>query len=225
MRWVVISLLIMNLGCFGYLMTQPTSEVPELELVNATQTAGAGGIQLLSESNQPKVKKKVPTKKQGGEDVCWIVGPFRDTQLAQNLNERMKAMSLNARLETKPIVIKTEIWVYIPPMASQKQAMLKLKELQRRKIDSFVITEGELENGISLGLFSKKESVERLMARLKQRKIDAEMKEIERTRDQHWVIAPIQSGFVLDQSARDRLSDGKVMNWQQLRCDSALPGA
>jgi len=119
--------------------------------------------------------------------------------------------------------VKEEFWVYLPPLPNKKQAIRKLKELQKRKVDSFVITEGELANGISLGLFSKKESVDRLLAGLKKKNITPTVKTMQRTRDQYWVISPVLDNELKLEKTRDRLLDGRNMEWRQILCKSELP--
>ena len=97
-------------------------------------------------------------------------------------------------------------------------ALRKLKELQKRGVDSFVITEGELANGISLGLFAKKDSVDRLLTKLAKKKITPMVKPLERKRNQYWVVAPITKGSTIDEKTRQRLLEDKEKQWKQIRC-------
>lgn len=222
MRLILVSLLIINLAYLGYQFTQPVKLEQEASIDVAVAT-GADPIQLLSEvSAKPKSTNAEATKK---DALCWAVGPYPVELDAKHLYARMLAMDMPARVESQSVVIKEEFWVYLSPLANRKQAMRKLKELQKRKIDSFVITEGELENGISLGLFGKQDSVDRLLTKLKEKNIAAKVRPLTRTRDQFWVMAPLDSQYSMDEAMRDRLMEGRETPWLQIRCDSGLPQA
>lgn len=219
MRLIVISLLLINLAYLGYHFTQP-AELQQAEKIQVAVNSGAAPIKLVSEiATSAKATKKETQKGQ----LCWAVGPYPVELDAKHLYARMLAMDIPAKVSTRSEVIKEEFWVYLPPLANRKQAIRKLKELQKRKVDSFVITEGELENGISLGLFAKQDSVDRLVEKLKKKNIDAQVRPLTRTRNQYWVMAPVNVQSPLSEKTRDRLMEGQDQPWLQIRCDSGLP--
>lgn len=222
MRLILVSLLIINLAYLGYQFTQPV-KVEQESVIDVAVATGAQPIRLLAEVASKPVSTAGPISKQG--PLCWAVGPYPVELDAKHLYARMLAMDINAKVEPQSVVIKEEFWAYLPPLANRKQAMRKLKELQKRKVDSFVITEGELENGISLGLFAKQESVDRLLERLKEKNINASVKPLKRTRNQYWVIAPVSAQHPVDENTRKRLMEGRENPWLQIRCDSGLPQA
>lgn len=222
MRLILVSLLIINLAYLGYQFTQPV-KIEQEEIIDVTVSTGPEPIQLLSElTAKPKMNQLGSSKK---NPLCWAVGPYPVELDAKHLYARMLAMDIDARVEAQSVVIKEEFWVHLKPLANRKQAMRKLKELQKRKVDSFVITEGELENGISLGLFGKQASVDRLLAKLKDKNITASVKPLKRTRNQYWVMAPINAQFPMDEATRNRLMEGRETPWIQIHCDSGLPQA
>lgn len=220
MRWIVISLLLINLAYLGYQFTKPV-EMKAADKVTVNVATGAGPIRLVSEGHAQTKQKSKP--KGEGDQLCWAVGPYPVELDAKHLYARMLAMDLDAKVSTRSEVIKEEFWVYLPPLANRKQAIRKLKELQKRKVDSFIITEGELENGISLGLFSKQDSVDRLVEKLKQKNIDASVRPLTRTRNQYWVVAPVNVKSPITETTRERLMEGQEQPWLQIRCDSGLP--
>ncbi len=222
MRLIVVSLLIINLAYLGYQFTQPVQVTQEATIDVAVAT-GAQPIRLLSEV--PSKPREISASPSSHSPLCWAVGPYPVELDAKHLYARMLAMDMRAKVEAQSVVIKEEFWAYLPPLANRKQAMRKLKELQKRKVDSFVITEGELENGISLGLFAQQASVDRLLERLTEKNITASVKPLKRTRNQYWVTAPIDSQYPVDEATRNRLMEGKENPWLQIRCDSGLPQA
>lgn len=224
MRWIFISLLVLNLAYLGYEFTQP-EHVAQQQAVEVQSVSGAASIQMLSEVSGLRKRAKDSNKVSSKSGLCWAVGPYKVELDAKHLYARMTAIDLNAKVVAQSVLVKEEFWVYLPPLANKKQAIRKLKELQKRKVDSFVITEGELANGISLGLFSQQDSVDRLLASLKKKKITPKVKKLQRTRDQFWVTTPVNTQFELDEKTKKRLLDGRKLEWQQIRCDSGLPAS
>lgn len=221
MRLIVVSLLLINLAYLGYQFTLPVAQEQDAT-IDVAVSSGAQPIRMLSEMDT-QVKAGASKPKQ--DALCWAVGPYPVELDAKHLYARMLAMDIPALVKTQSVVIKEEFWVYLPPLANRKQAIRKLKELQKRKVDSFVITEGELENGISLGLFGRQASVNRLLEKLKKKNIDASVKPLTRTRNQFWVTAPVNPQYPMDEKTRNRLMEGQDQPWVQIRCESGLPQA
>lgn len=222
MRLIVITLLLINLAYLGYQFTQP-AQVETAQKINVTVNNGAAPIKLVSEVKTSAKVKSTDKQKQG--QLCWAVGPYPVELDAKHLYARMLAMDMQAKVSTRSEIIKKEFWVYLEPLANRKQAIRKLKELQKRKVDSFIITEGELENGISLGLFTKQESVDRLLEKLKKKNIEASVRPLTRTRNQYWVVVPVNAKAPVSEKTRNRLMEGQDQPWLQIRCDSQLPNA
>lgn len=63
-------------------------------------------------------------------------------------------------------------WVIIPPQPEDK-ALRLFNDLQRRGIDSYLVTRGENTNAISLGLFQSKEAADRVLAAKKRQNLNA----------------------------------------------------
>lgn len=221
MRWIFAVLLVVNLAYLAYEFTQPKA-VPLQDVVEVSAVGDAKPLKLLSEVSLPS---KVAPKSGKKEALCWAVGPYAVKLDAKHVYARMVALDIPSKVESQSVLVKQEYWVYLAPFANKKQALRKLKELQKRKVDSFVITEGELANGISLGLFGKRSSVERLLKKLAHKNIKAKVKELQRKRNQYWVMSPVDRKTPLTEKLRSRLLEGRKMEWRQLHCESGLPKA
>lgn len=221
MRWIFVSLILLNLAYLGYEFSQPKEVVADSN-VEVDIASAAAPIKLLTEVSQPQ-KKQTKSKVNQRQPLCWVVGPYQVELDAKHTYARMMAIDIPAKVEKKAIVVKEEYWVYLAPLPNKKQAIRKLKELQKRKIDSFIITEGELANGISLGLFSKKESVDRLLKTLKKKRIEPQVKPLQRTRNQFWVTSPVNKQFTMDENTRKRVTEGRKVEWNQIHCETGLP--
>lgn len=221
MRWIFISLVLMNLAYLGYELSKVEAPMERQESVTLPTASHAKSLVLLSETAKPAPRKN---RKQNAEEaLCWAVGSFPTELAAKHVYARMVALDINAKVSPKEKVLKKEFWVYLPPLPNKKQALRKLKELQRRKVDSYVITEGELANGISLGLFGKQESVDRLVESLKKKQINPEVKSRDRTKTEYWVVAPVDGSIDMDDTMRNRLQGDQVdLDWQQIRCHSSI---
>jgi hypothetical protein len=73
-------------------------------------------------------------------------------------------------------------------MRSRKEALDALRELQNKKIDSFLITEGELVNGISLGFFTKEELAQAVQKQRHEQGYDAKIRQIPRFSQELWEV-------------------------------------
>lgn len=64
-------------------------------------------------------------------------------------------------------------WVYIPPLATKKEAEAKTAELKKLQVDDFFIIQesGPNNHAISLGLFSTREAAENYLETLKGKKV------------------------------------------------------
>ena len=68
--------------------------------------------------------------------------------------ERLESVDMNPYLVEESVETPGPIMVYILPFSSFRQASLELNVLRRENIESFILPEGELQNGISVGVFS-----------------------------------------------------------------------
>lgn len=64
-------------------------------------------------------------------------------------------------------------WVIIPPLPSEDEALALFREIQRRGIDSYLVTEGPQKNAISLGLFESRSAAEQVLAQRNAQNINA----------------------------------------------------
>lgn len=197
MRWIVATLIIFNLLVFGWFMLfaeQPATPLPGA----GAPEMGGDNIRLLSEldtqdrqqtASQPPVP--LPETAPGGDGpLCTLVGPFPKLLRAEYFAERLAALDLTASIQEVEVPGEAGYWVYLAPLDSRRQAFNKLQELQAKGIDSYVIPRGELENGISFGMFSQKTLAEQRLEDMKSKGYAAELQEVARTYREIWVNLP-----------------------------------
>ncbi len=89
---------------------------------------------------------------------CVVLGPFSSAEEAAAAAARITAAGGQAAVEQEPTAA-TKHMVYVEP-ASSERAAATLEALAARSIDAYVIPSGPRRNGISVGVFSKRELAE-----------------------------------------------------------------
>ena len=89
---------------------------------------------------------------------CVVLGPFASAEEAAAAAARITAAGGQAAVEQEPMAA-TKHMVYVEP-ASTERAAATLEALAARSIDAYVIPSGPRRNGISVGVFSKRELAE-----------------------------------------------------------------
>lgn len=223
MRWIFLSLLIFNVlalvwGWLGdgtqvrvSLSTTPFSygHVNTLQLlteIDGSALVEVPGLAAAKEAARSVVSSNIPTK--DGRSLCEMVGPFKDRQQALDFVERLAAMDVDAEVKEVELPAGSRYQIYLPPEESHKAALRKLTELQAKQVDSYIIPKGELENGISLGMFSKKNLAEQRLRDMRGIGLVPEMNIIERTYWELWVMLAPGEGGKLSKLTWSRAMEG-----------------
>lgn len=198
MRWLFLLLLVLN--AFYYVWHRQQSPVLVKEIAPLEQYLGQQkNIRLLSESpalKKPKVREVAVESVQSG---CMFFGDFESLVEADVLRQRLAGLDIESTAEEVSAVSGVDYWVYLEPLASRSASLRQLNELQARQIDSFIIAEGELANGISLGIFPRAESATSVMARLTDAGYDPVLRELSREQRGFWVRVAPKSMRLLDE--------------------------
>lgn len=173
MKKLVVVLLLANIT---YFLWQIRSADTVEQIVSAPATAS---LTLLSET-----RSSVPTEEAinqvspipspeaalTSENIvkeCITLIGFIDQTSSEKAIEFLSEQNIPAKAHMSETQIDGDYLVYLPPFDSKESAIKKLRELQAQQIDSFIIGDGERTNGISLGVFSKEESAQKMQSFLK----------------------------------------------------------
>lgn len=195
MKYILISLLIVNLSYFGWRWANPVNTARVAVSVQASNSAGS--IVLLEEAEPVEGRNADMTQvvnnpvrmSEGDRQTCLALGPFNDVFSGQDALEQL--IALEQQLSLKAVDVATgekDYRVLIPPAVSAEDAFRKLRELQASQIDSYVITQGQQAMGISLGVFSTPQAASALRARLEGLGYESEIMEIERLSRTYWLF-------------------------------------
>ncbi|RJG12238.1 SPOR domain-containing protein [Pseudomonas cavernicola] len=221
MRWLFLLLLVLNL--FYYVWHQQQAPLRAKEVAPLSLYQGARqDIRLLSESSEAQVRRE----QSGGaaaevSEACLFLGGFEREDAAQVVGQRLLSLDIQSEVKAVDAPAGLDYWVYLAPLASREASLRQLKELQARKIDSYIITQGDLSNGISLGIFPRGESAESVMQRLREVGYEPMLRELPRAHRDFWVRIAPQSRRLADDSLLQTLAqDFNGLQHQLMPCES-----
>lgn len=213
MRWLFVGVVVLNLLYFGWRLASPAEVVVDGGEGGAERSFPAR-LALLVESGVVGAASAVPV---GAPSLsgCPAVGPWAGADEAARVVAALGAAGVEAVVRMVELKGVKVYWVYLPPFADRTQAMRKLRELQAKGIDSFVVTGGDDINAISLGSFAARDSALGIQSRLRGAGYAVDIREQQRDVRQTWVVLqdPAAQGYLeyipsdlRDRSRQERLS-------------------
>lgn len=201
MRAIFLVLLIANLAFFAYhyLSKKQDAVSPVMRFNESAETKT--NLQLLSETDNRGLHERSPISavipssvlEAVKGDLCTMVGPYEQLLQAEYAAERLVALGVAAHITPIEIQEGEIFWVHLKPEMSEKEAVRRLYELQKKNIDSHVITKGELANGISFGRFADYMEAEAKLQEVKAQGYEGAIKRLPKTIQETWVV--IDAGF------------------------------
>lgn len=221
MRWLFLWLLVLNLFLFVWHQQQAPARVKEIAPAEAYR-AHQHEIKLLSEAPTPARRESPPTEVPAQErNVCLFLGGFDQEASALVVEQRLLSLDIQSSVQFVDAAAGVDYWVYMPPLASRPASLRQLRELQSRNIDSYIITVGDLANGISLGIFSRRDSAEGVIGRLREFDYEARIRELPRVHRKYWVRVAAQSRHLVDDGLLAALTrDMTTLQHRQMPCES-----
>lgn len=206
MRAIFILLLAANLAFFGYqyFFAAKNEAAPNVKTKTAVSVQG-DGLRLLAEQEgvaelPTRAKPKVNAESQAAvsedkpnAEFCTMIGPYGQLLQAEYAVERLIALGAAAHITPVEIKEGESYWVYLKPEMSEKEALRRLYELQKKNIESHIIAKGELTNGISFGRFADYAEAEAKSAEIKNQGYEVEIKMLPKMIQETWVV--IEAGF------------------------------
>jgi cell division septation protein DedD len=137
------------------------------------------------------------------------VGTFANMAGAKYFVEKLAAKGVRSEVKNVLVSMTVGFWLHLPPLSSKKALRRRLAELQRQGIDSYTIPDGELANGISLGMFSSRQRAKSLQKSISQLGYRPEIAEVPREKREPWV-------FVLE-GEEQKISDQMWFEWLSVK--------
>nr|WP_313409385.1 SPOR domain-containing protein [Pseudomonas sp.] len=222
MRWILLLLLLLNAFYYVWHQQQAPLRAKEVAPADAYQAARKD-IRLLSEADAPRSHGDLSVSADVAASeaaVCLFLGSFEDEARARVVEQRLLSLDIQADVRSVDAAAGVEYWVYLPPLASRQASLRQLRELQARRIDSYIITQGELANGISLGIFPRNDSANSVMQRLRNVGYEPQIRELSRAHRSFWVRVAPQSRRLADEFLLGRLAgDFAGLQHQLMPCE------
>lgn len=215
MRWVFLSLICLNLLVMVWFWRDQAGT--SMERISEPKQKGEALV-LLSELDSSDIDyKEIKAKSSRVASRCYSVGPLADRIDAKHLKVRAEALGFNSELRGLATGTSIEHWVHIPPQANRQQSLRLLRELQGRGIDSYIITQGDLAEGISLGLFRNEDSAQRLTKKMQGMDYNVVIKDVSRGEKELWLEFPQVTQ--LTEAMRKRVvGEGQSLQWMLTDC-------
>jgi len=203
MRWLFLSLLVVNLLCL--MLWSRQTPAPANNRVLAGHSVDEGqGIRLLGELEPDQLKSRTDTRAQDNmqdaNSTCYFLGSLEREDQANTLRKRLAGLDIRAQIQVIDLPDAVDYWLYLSPFASRQAALQQMGALKKQGMEGHLIAQGELGNGISLGLFPGLEQADRLRQRLREAGYQPQLLELSRTRRSYWLRLlsqqPIDDGML-----------------------------
>jgi len=225
MKLIFYALLAANLIFLGYLVTREPDQ--SVRISGSPPLSEASTIHLLSEQSGVDVReievaevlKNAVTVAPGviEESACRGFGPFEDILVAQDVAERLNATGVAVMLNALDSPTgEFDYRVVIPPLPSLQEAFRRLRELKSRDIDSYVITQGEDAQVISLGVFPTEDAAMNHQEFLGERGYDVVIKQIPRLSRGYWIHA--EQGSLVSEDVESMAAEFPEVSLSETAC-------
>ena len=115
-------------------------------------------VEGVSQPQLPGRPQALPVARLGSVPaLCVTLGPFDSADAARQLRQRLLGLGVDARVQTREVVVGTDYWLVMPVMGGERHAVLQLSAMQEQGLDSFLITRGEMAGQLSLGVFVRED--------------------------------------------------------------------
>lgn len=198
-RIVVLVLLVMNLGVALWWWLRPLPEAPRV----AASDPDVPALQLLSEralaaQSPPDEAESVgPPKPLAAPEqrVCLQLGPWvTQVDVRRALNVLTPAVNRIQFRETRE-VIRRGYRVFLASPGSREQALAVARQLSARGLtDYYVVTAGDDQNSISLGLFRDENNANSRLRQVRAQGFDAQLEPRNDELPQYWLDIDVDRG-------------------------------
>lgn len=167
MRGILVGLLFSNIVFLAWNFLAPG--LAPIVVPRVSESVGSQSLQLLGEidpmqllpySGRGELVENVDLARVESDGYCAEIGPFRSEEDAQGFVLTNSAR-MDLRLDVREVPSPPDYRVYLPPFGSRELAESTLTTLRAQfaannlAIDTYLMSSGELSNGIALGLFSE----------------------------------------------------------------------
>ncbi len=217
-RVFFVLMLTVNIGLAAWLWLAPHADAHVLPPTDA----GVAQLVLLSErsdvaTNAAELADRPLSVAELGALTCTRIGPFPSQS---DMRRAMSALTpLTERIQFKETrsVKSRGWWVYMPAFPTRDLALSNARALAAQGIrDYYVVTAGDQQNTISLGLFRERSNAENRRADLISLGFDAAMRERTDEAPEYWLEYAVAPAGVFNW--KDRVPDASGIEATPTQC-------
>ena len=186
----------MNLGAGAWWLFHPPAKAAEFRanlpdvpgLTLLAEVEDRGEVPLAELNAAPEALSETP--------VCMNLGPFDTPQALRQAIDLLGPMVSRLQYREAQIEALKGYRVYLPATETRDEALASARRLSAMGIrDLYVVSAGEDENSIALGLYRDKQNAERRVEQIAALGIRAELASSTEPRPQWWLEIAVAEGF------------------------------
>ena len=182
-------LLALNVAVTTWWLTRPAPPERSFSMTDP----GIPPLQLLSERDDAAMAEAAqaaatPVAARPGSEQCYSTGPIgSDSDLRGNVEQLNRHVARLQVRESSARVVRGYS-VYLPAYDSRDEALRGARQLSAAGLrDYYVVTAGDQENTISLGLFRQETNARRRLQQVQALGFEARLSERAETEKQYWI--------------------------------------
>ena len=222
LKWIFAALVLVNLGLWMWASWYKESPVEESR--TAREPVAPEKMRLIIEPGAKLAPRQAPLPTNanlttGAAPACFHIGPFSDADIVVRVERRLNELELTYSRRQEETQTVTGYLVYLPPLSSFEAAESKRQELNRLGFKDHALMQGEdMQNAISLGVFTVEANAENRLRELAAGKVQARMQPFEQSRKRFWLDVAVN--YPSDTSDKLRQIDWgeKDVQVQELVC-------
>jgi len=151
-----------------------SSDIEDSPLQNIVSMMDQGNVmiekKILDElvSSLPEFATNYVQETEQEKILCVSFGPFTESHQAGELSNWLKENEIQTKQRTEGDTKDQYFWIYLSPGETKDEAMAAIADLKGKGVQDYkFINKGNLQNAISLGLFSTQLAVNRRLKELK----------------------------------------------------------
>lgn len=210
MRWIAITLLVINAAYFAWQQYDATYSVIDGATQHTTEHELRLAAEVIAPSSVDVDSIDVPQSQVDGQQsapsapvahesaiatgratprACYSIGPFlivNDVSNIAKIFEEVDGIATQQRAASERN--RPDYWVFIPPLESLQAARSVVRDLQQRQIrDVLIISEGVKANAISAGVYNTEAQAQTRRDSIRALGYQAEIDPLYRTQPQYWL--------------------------------------
>lgn len=223
MKWIFYAMVLANAGAFLWFSNRPEPP-PPAETAGEPLPGHVNRLLLLSEYEgalRERRPEPPPAAVAGTEEaaeplaadgeareegppgaapepaaLCMRVGPLATAEAIERVGLWLDSRGAAKRLHEAERREVSLYWVYLPPFESREAAVAQVGEMRAAAVeDIYVIPRGDMANAVSLGLYSRRESLERRLGELRGKGYEPEVAPRYKVEQASWYEAEFPAGF------------------------------